>query len=95
MDDGVVGRAGDGGGRWSVISLNTARARVSSFHMKHVRKPLVLVVIGFTGLLFSAGCVSQVARSEMTRRNEAEFKKGKIPPAQYRQQRDEIDRNLK
>lgn len=31
----------------------------------------------------------------MTRRNEAEFKKGKITPAQYRQQRDEIDRNLK
>jgi hypothetical protein len=50
--------------------------------MKHVRKPLVLVVIGFTGLLFSAGCVSQVARSEMTRRNEAEFKKGNIKPAQ-------------
>jgi hypothetical protein len=62
--------------------------------MKHVRKPLVLVVIGFTGLLFSAGCVSQIVRSEMTRRNEAEFKKGKIMPAQYRQQRDEIDRNL-
>lgn len=95
MDDGVVGRAGDGGGRWSVISLNTARARVSSFHMKHVRKPLVLVVIGFTGLLFSAGCVSQVARSEMTRRNEAELKKGKITPAQYREQREEIDRSLK
>jgi hypothetical protein len=63
--------------------------------MKHFRKPLVLVVIGFTGLLFSAGCVSQSARSEMTRRNEADFKKGKIPPAQYRQQRDEIDRSLK
>lgn len=55
----------------------------------------MLVVIGFTGLLFSAGCVSQVARSEMTRRNEAELKKGKITPAQYREQRDEIDRNLK
>lgn len=55
----------------------------------------MLVVIGFTELLFSAGCVSQVARSEMTRRNEAEIKKGKITPAQYREQRDEIDRNLK
>jgi hypothetical protein len=63
--------------------------------MKHFRKPLVLVVIGFTGLLFSAGCVSQIARSEMTRRNEAEFKQRKSPPAQYRQQRDEIDRSLK
>jgi hypothetical protein len=31
----------------------------------------------------------------MTRRNEAELKKGKITPAQYREQREEIDRNLK
>jgi hypothetical protein len=31
----------------------------------------------------------------MTRRNEADLKKGQITPAQYRQQRDEIDRNLK
>ncbi len=45
----------------------------------------MLVVIGFTGLLFSAGGVSQIERSEMTQRNEAEFKKGKITPAQDRQ----------
>ena len=63
--------------------------------MKQFKKPLGFVVIGFTGLLFSAGCLSQIVRNEMTRRNEVELKKGQITPAQYRQQRDEIDRNLK
>jgi hypothetical protein len=63
--------------------------------MKQFKKQLVVVVIGFAGCLVLAGCVSQIAKSEMTRRNEAEFKKGNIPPAHYRQQRDEIDRNLK
>jgi len=53
--------------------------------MKHFRKPLVLVVIGFTALLVSAGCLSQIVRNEMTRRNEVELKKGQITPAQYRQ----------
>jgi hypothetical protein len=36
-----------------------------------------------------------MVKGEMTRRNEADLKKGQITPAQYRQQRDEIDRNLK
>jgi hypothetical protein len=56
---------------------------------------LVVVVIGFAGCLVLAGCVSQMVKGEMTRRNEADLKKGQITPAQYRQQRDEIDRNLK
>ena len=63
--------------------------------MKQFKKQLVFVVIGFTGCLVLAGCVSQVINDEMTRRNEAALKKGQITPAQYRLQRDEIDRNLK
>jgi hypothetical protein len=64
-------------------------------YMKQFKKQLVFVVIGFTGCLVLAGCVSQVINDEMTRRNEAALKKGQITPAQYRLQRDEIDRNLK
>ena len=64
-------------------------------HMTQFKKQLVLVVLGFTGCWFWAGCVSQMVKGEMTRRNEAALKKGQITPAQYRQQRDEIDRNLK
>ena len=75
--------------------LITNRARCWPIYMKQFKKQLGFVVIGFTGLLFSAGCVSQIVSGEMTRRNEAALKKGQITPAQYRQQRDEIDRNLK
>ena len=63
--------------------------------MKQFKKQLVFVVIGFAGCLVLAGCVSQIVSGEMTRRNEAALKKGQITPAQYRQQRDEIDRNLR
>jgi hypothetical protein len=63
--------------------------------MKHFKNQFGFVLIAFTGLLLEAGCVSQIARNEMTRQNEADLKNGKITPAQYRQQRDEIDRNLK
>jgi hypothetical protein len=63
--------------------------------MNQFKKQLVVVVIGFAGCLVLAGCVSQMVKGEMTRRNEADLKKGQITPAQYRQQRDEIDRNLK
>ena len=78
----------------------TNRARCWPIYMKQFKKQLVLVVLGFAGCLVLAGCVSQEIMSqetkgEMTRRNEAALKKGQITPAQYRQQRDEIDRNLK
>ena len=63
--------------------------------MKQFKQQLGFVVIGFTALLVSTGCLSQIVSNEMTRRNEVELKKGQITPAQYRQQRDEIDRNLK
>jgi hypothetical protein len=35
-----------------------------------------------------------MVRSEMSRRNKAALKNGQITPAQFRQQRDEMDRNL-
>ncbi len=63
--------------------------------MKRFKQQFIFFSIAFTGLLFAVGCVSELVRNEMTRRNEAELKNGKITPAQYRQQRDEIDRNLK
>ena len=63
--------------------------------MKRVKQPFVFLGIGFAAWLFLAGCVSQIVRNEMTRRNEADLKLGRITPAQFRQQRDEIDRNLR
>ena len=46
-------------------------------HMTQFKKQLVLVVLGFTGCWFWAGCVSQMVNGEMTRRNEAALKKAR------------------
>jgi hypothetical protein len=57
-----------------------------------------VVVILFAGLSVLAGGCSSVGgqvRHEMERRNEADLKAGKSTPRDYRERRDEIDRNLK
>ena len=47
-------------------------------------------------LLGGCGTVgAMAAREQMERRNEADLKSGKSTPREYRERRDEIDRNLK
>lgn len=55
-----------------------------------------MLVMGFAALAGGCGTVGAiVARDQMDRRNEADLKSGKSTPREYRERRDEIDRNLK
>lgn len=54
---------------------------------------LALVVAALLGGCGSVGAMA--AREQMERRNEADLKNGKSTPREYRERRDEIDRNLK
>jgi hypothetical protein len=49
----------------------------------------------FSALAGGCSSVGTQVQHEMTRRNEADLKAGKSTPREYRERRDEIDRNLK
>lgn len=60
------------------------------------RSATVMGAVFVVMLLGGCGTVgAMAAREQMERRNEADLKSGKSTPREYRERRDEIDRNLK
>jgi hypothetical protein len=55
----------------------------------------VIMLAAFSVLAGGCSSVGAQVQHEMTRRNEADLKAGKSTPRDYRERRDEIDRNLK
>ena len=60
------------------------------------KRAAALALAGWVTLLGGCGTTGAwLAREQMERRNEADLKSGKSTPREYRERRDEIDRNLK
>ena len=60
------------------------------------RSATVMCAVSVGMLLGGCGTVgAMAARDQMERRNEADLKNGKSTPREYRERRDEIDRNFK
>jgi hypothetical protein len=55
----------------------------------------VILMASFSALAGGCSSVGTQVQHEMTRRNEADLKAGKSTPRDYRERRDEIDRNFK
>ena len=56
----------------------------------------MMLLTAFVALAGGCGSTGAIlVREQMDRRNEADLKSGKSTPREYRERRDEIDRNLK
>ena len=74
----------------------TASRLIWSVKKQLRRSATVMGAVFVAMLLGGCGTVgAMAAREQMERRNEADLKSGRSTPREYRERRDEIDRNLK